>query len=39
LVFEPYPREAFERTRAWIDSWNLFSPEQSGASGYETAVV
>jgi hypothetical protein len=39
LVFEPYPREAFERTRAWIDSWNLFSPEQTGASGYDAAVV
>jgi len=39
LVFEPYPREAFERTRQWIDSWNLFPPEQGGGAGYETAVV
>jgi ABC-type nitrate/sulfonate/bicarbonate transport system substrate-binding protein len=39
LVFEPYPREVFERTRAWIDSWNLFPPEQSGDLGYDSSVV
>lgn len=39
IVFEPYPREAFERTRQWIESWNLFPPEQSGMGGYESAVV
>jgi NitT/TauT family transport system substrate-binding protein len=39
LVFEPYPREVFERTRQWIESWNLFPPEQSGGAGYETSVV
>jgi ABC-type nitrate/sulfonate/bicarbonate transport system substrate-binding protein len=39
LVFEPYPREAFERTRQWIDSWNLFPPEQKGSAGYEGSVV
>jgi len=39
LVFEPYPRQAFERTRQWIDSWNLFPPEQTGNAGYEASVV
>lgn len=39
IVFEPYPREAFERTRRWIESWNLFPPEQSGSAGYEVSVV
>jgi len=39
LVFEPYPQEAFERTRKWIESWNLFPPEQSGAAPYENSVV
>ena len=39
IIFEPYPRAAFERTRRWIDSWNLFPPEQTGAAGYEHAVV
>ena len=39
LVFEPYPREAFERTRKWIESWNLFPPEQTGAGGYDGAVI
>jgi hypothetical protein len=39
IVFEPYPREAFERTRQWIQSWNLFPPGQQGTAGYEVSVV
>ena len=39
LVFETYSPDVFERTRKWIDSWNLFPPEQSGVGGYETSVV
>jgi ABC-type nitrate/sulfonate/bicarbonate transport system substrate-binding protein len=39
LVFEPYPQVVFERTRKWIESWNLFSPEQAGNAGYESSVV
>lgn len=39
IVFEPYPQAAFERTRQWIESWNLFPPEQKGSGGYETSVV
>jgi hypothetical protein len=39
LVFEPYPREVFERTRRWIESWKLFSPEQAGNAGYEASVM
>jgi ABC-type nitrate/sulfonate/bicarbonate transport system substrate-binding protein len=39
LVFEPYPREVFERTRRWIDSWNLFPAEQQGSAGYEGSMV
>jgi NitT/TauT family transport system substrate-binding protein len=39
LVFEPYPREAFERTRKWIESWSLFPPEQAGSAGYDLSVV
>ena len=39
IVFEPYPQAAFERTRRWIESWNLFPPEQTGGAGYATAVV
>ena len=39
LVFEPYPQEVFERTRKWIESWNLFPPEQAGSAGYESSVV
>jgi hypothetical protein len=39
IVFEPYPEAVFERTRMWIESWNLFPPEQKGNAGYDTAVV
>jgi hypothetical protein len=39
IVFEPYPPEAFERTRRWIESWNLFPAEQQGSAGYEVSVV
>ena len=39
LVFEPYPREAFERTRLWIESWKLFPPEQTGNAGYQASVM
>src|SRR5688572_27401055 len=39
IVFEPYPREAFERTRKWIESWDLFPAEQKGSAGYEVSVV
>jgi hypothetical protein len=39
IIFEPYPRAAFERTRRWMESWNLFPPEQTGNGGYEASVV
>lgn len=39
LVFEPYPREVFERTRKWIESWNLFPAEQAGTAGYDASVI
>lgn len=39
IVFEPYPREVFERTREWIESWNLFPPEQKGSANYEASVI
>lgn len=39
IVFEPYPQAAFERTRQWIESWNLFPPEQKGDADYDASVV
>jgi hypothetical protein len=39
IIFEPYPKPAFDRTRQWIESWNLFPPEQKGSGGYEVSVV
>src|SRR5919197_659111 len=29
IVFEPYTREMFEKTHGWMQTWDLFSPEQS----------
>jgi NitT/TauT family transport system substrate-binding protein len=39
IVFEPYPEGAFQRTRQWIESWNLFPPDQKGGGGYDVSVV
>lgn len=39
LVFEPYPREVFERTRKWMESWNLFDAAQSGTAGYDASTI
>jgi ABC-type nitrate/sulfonate/bicarbonate transport system substrate-binding protein len=39
IVFEPYPKSAFERTRQWIDSWELFPPEQKGSGDYSGSVI
>jgi len=39
LFLDPYPREVFERTRHWIESWNLFPADQTGTAGYEASVI
>jgi hypothetical protein len=39
IVFEPYPQDVFERTRRWIESWELFPPEQKGSADYEISVI
>jgi len=39
IIFEPYPETVFERTRQWIESWDLFPPEQKGDAGYTASVV
>jgi NitT/TauT family transport system substrate-binding protein len=38
VVFEPYTREMFEKTHGWMQTWDLFSPEQSPVK-YEEAVL
>ena len=38
VVFEPYTREMFEKTHGWMQTWDLFSPEQSPVK-YEAAVL
>ena len=38
LVFEDYTRETFERTRRWMESWNLFAEGERGTAEYDLAV-
>ncbi|HWO43568.1 MAG TPA: hypothetical protein VNO43_17405 [Candidatus Eisenbacteria bacterium] len=33
------PTVASPPTRRWIDSWDLFPPEQKGSAGYDLAVI
>jgi hypothetical protein len=39
IVFEPYTREMFDQTQRWMQSWELFSPAESGQPRYELAVL
>jgi NitT/TauT family transport system substrate-binding protein len=39
IVFEPYTRELYERTQRWMQTWNLFTPEQAAQSRFEDAVL
>jgi NitT/TauT family transport system substrate-binding protein len=39
LVFEPYTREMFEKTRRWVENLRIFSEEQVGHAAYEAAVL
>ena len=39
LVFEPYPREVFEKTHRWMEDLQLFPEEQLGKSAYNEAVM
>jgi ABC-type nitrate/sulfonate/bicarbonate transport system substrate-binding protein len=39
IVFEPYTREAFERSFEWIERRALFAPGEMGSGNYEQAVI
>jgi NitT/TauT family transport system substrate-binding protein len=39
IVFEPYTREMYDRTQRWMQTWNLFEPEQGPRTQFEVAVV
>ena len=39
IVFEPYTREMYERTQRWMQTWNLFAPEDGVQTQFEAAVV
>lgn len=39
IVFEPYTREMFEHTHAWMQSHDLFDPEAAARPRYEEAVL
>jgi hypothetical protein len=39
IVFEPYSREIFEDSRAWILERGIFEGNDLGAGAYDKAVV
>jgi hypothetical protein len=39
IVFEPYTKEAFERSREWIAGHSIFDPDNMGSGDYEQAAV
>jgi len=39
IVFEPYTREMFVRTHAWLDAWQLFDASAAERADYEDAVI
>ena len=38
IVFEPYTREMFEATQAWLRDWDLLDTSIDAGAGYEQAV-
>ena len=39
LVFEPYSREIYDSTRAWIERRGIFDPDKTGQGSFEEAVA
>jgi hypothetical protein len=39
LVFEPYTKDVYERTHAWVEERALFDPDQVGRGAFEAAVL
>jgi hypothetical protein len=39
IVFEPYTKEAFEESFAWIAKREIFEPDKMGAGKYEDAAI
>jgi NitT/TauT family transport system substrate-binding protein len=39
IVFEPYTRDIYDRTQHWMQTWDLFSSEDTARSRYEDAVL
>jgi NitT/TauT family transport system substrate-binding protein len=38
IVFEPYTREMYQQTQAWMKSWDLFDASITPGSRYEEVV-
>ena len=39
IVFEPYTKEVYESTHAWMESINIFPEGQLGHAAYEDAIL
>jgi NitT/TauT family transport system substrate-binding protein len=39
LVFEPYSKEIYDKTHAWVEERGIFDPDKTGQGAYEQAVA
>ncbi len=39
IVFEPYNREIYEKTRDWVEERHIFSDDKKGSGQFEDAVI
>jgi hypothetical protein len=39
IVFEPYTREVFDESRAWIRAREIFESRDLGKGGYEDSII
>jgi hypothetical protein len=39
IVFEPYTKEMYETTQAWVESWNIFEEGLHDLKPYDESVA
>jgi len=39
IVFEPYTKEMYETTQAWVESWNIFEEGLKARKSYDDSVA
>jgi len=38
IVFEPYTKEMYETTQAWVENWNIFEEDLTARKSYDESV-